>query len=95
MSLYTVYENPNPLSKNELIFVSDKFSWSALLFPIIWPLIKGSWIISILMLLIFGIVFFTTKIFLLDNIIIILSLVGFQIVYYAYIYIFILNLNSE
>ena len=55
MHLYTVYENPDPLSDNELIFVSDKFSWLAFIFPILWPLLKGSWLFSILTFIIFGI----------------------------------------
>ena len=78
---FTVYQNPNPTSKNEFIFVGERFAWFALFFPIIVPLIKGFWITSISLSLLLFLGTIILKSFNNENIYLIFFWVAVQIVY--------------
>ncbi len=78
---FTVYQNPNPTSKNEFIFVSERFAWFAFFFPIIVPLMKGFWITTILLSLLLFLGSIVIKSILVENIYLIFFWVFVQIVY--------------
>jgi hypothetical protein len=56
MRLYTVHQNPDPLSGNDLVFVKEGFCWPAFLFPMLWPLWHRLWLVALMVLAITGVV---------------------------------------
>jgi hypothetical protein len=50
MRLYTVHQNPDPLSGDDLVFVKEGFCWPALFFPLLWPLWHRLWLVALLVL---------------------------------------------
>lgn len=50
MRLYTVHQNPDPLSGNDLVFVKEGFCWPALFFPLLWPLWHRLWLVVLLVI---------------------------------------------
>ncbi len=56
MRLYTVHQNPDPLSGNDLVFVKEGFCWPALLFPLLWPLWHRLWLVTLLVLVASGVI---------------------------------------
>ena len=56
MRLYTVHQNPDPLSGNDLVFVKEGFCWPAFFFPMLWPLWHRLWLVALMVLVITGVV---------------------------------------
>lgn len=52
MSIFTVYENPNPLSSELIVLVKEGFCWPAFFFSFLWALYEGLWSIAFLYLVI-------------------------------------------
>lgn len=52
MRLYTVHQNPDPLSGNDLVFVKEGFCWPALFFGPFWAAFRGLWFWAVVWLLV-------------------------------------------
>tara|TARA_Y100000590_G_scaffold456750_1_gene607954 strand:- start:7428 stop:7820 length:393 start_codon:yes stop_codon:yes gene_type:complete len=86
MSIFTVYENPNPLSSEVIVLIKEGFCWPAFFFSFLWAFYEGLWSLAFLflVLLICGITFI--KIFFIND-----NLVYLYFVLFNFVYAFLVN----
>ncbi|MBL42988.1 MAG: hypothetical protein CMM49_10055 [Rhodospirillaceae bacterium] len=58
MKFYSIFENPNVLSQDIHIFHREGFSFFALIFPLLFSIFNGLWIVSIYIILYFFILIY-------------------------------------
>ena len=86
MRIFTVYENPNPLSSEVIVLIKEGFCWPAFFFSFLWAFYEGLWSLAFLflVLLICGMAFI--KMFFIND-----NLVYLYFILFNFVYAFLVN----